>query len=94
MAWSVRIGDEARVTVPDSGWERVVAVRKLLTKRVAAPLVVAAYADRIPLFLPRGAARPVFVRQRGYGRPTKRDRRALDTLRATRRAYDPDDSGR
>lgn len=91
----VRIGDEVRVTVPDPGCERIVVVRQLLTKRVAAPLAVAAYDDRTPPPPPREERpAPVFVRQRGSGRPTKRDRRALDALRATRRAYDLDDSGR
>lgn len=95
-AQTVRVGDEVRTTVPDhaGAHEHIVVVRQLLTKRVAAPLAVAAYDDRTPPPPPsEQRPAPVFVRERGSGRPTKRDRRALDALRAFHRAHDLDDPG-
>ena len=96
-AQTVRVGDEVRTIVPDHGGacEHIVVVRQLLTKRVAAPLAVAAYDDLTPPPPPREQRpAPVFVRERGAGRPTKRDRRALDALRASRRAHSFDERGR
>lgn len=76
----VRVGD--RVTVTGGPWPRVLVVAQLLRKRVGAPLAEAAYRDESP---PRPAPqeRPaaVAVRDRGAGRPTKRDRRRLDEFR-------------
>lgn len=75
----VKVGDEVRVLTDR---EHVVVVRQLLTKRVGAPLAALAYEDRTPALPPREErALPVFLRERGAGRPTKRDRRALDALR-------------
>ena len=64
-------GDVVRVRYP--GWERVFKVEKLLVKRVGAPIAVTCYED---LSMP-----PVAKRERGSGRPTKKERRALDELR-------------
>lgn len=75
----VQVGDEVRVFTDR---EHVVVVRQLLTKRVGAPLAQAAYEDRTPALPPKEErAAPVFFRERGAGRPTKRDRRLLDRLR-------------
>jgi len=85
----VRVGDEIRART-DAG-ERVVVVRELLTKRVGAPLAAEAYEDRTPPPPPRlAAAAPVALRERGTGRPTKRERRALDALRGRDRDRDRD----
>lgn len=54
-----------------------------LEKRVGAPLAQAAYIDRTPekpAPIPEMVGR-IAIRDRGAGRPTKRDRRALDQLR-------------
>lgn len=54
-----------------------------LAKRVGAPLAQAAYIDRTPerpAPIPEMAGR-VAVRDRGTGRPTKRERRAIERLR-------------
>lgn len=54
-----------------------------LAKRVGAPLAQAAYIDRTPeqpAPIPEMTGR-VAVRDRGAGRPTKRDRRAIEKLR-------------
>ena len=54
-----------------------------LEKRVSAPLAQAAYIDRTPekpTPIPEMMGR-VAIRDRGAGRPTKRERRAIDKLR-------------
>ncbi|MDH6180792.1 ribosome-associated heat shock protein Hsp15 [Microbacteriaceae bacterium SG_E_30_P1] len=78
-AQSVSPGDEVRVRI--AGFDRVLEVKQLLTKRVSAPLASVAYVDHSPplpapeetAFVPR--------RDRGTGRPTKRDRREIEKLR-------------
>ncbi|MDH2413583.1 RNA-binding S4 domain-containing protein [Nocardioides sp. CER19] len=78
-AQPVKVGDEVRVFTDR---EHVVVVKELLAKRVGAPLAQAAYDDRTPALPPKEErAAPVFSRERGAGRPTKRDRRLLDQLR-------------
>lgn len=54
-----------------------------LEKRVGAPLAQAAYIDRTPEKPPpiNEMTGRVAVRDRGTGRPTKRDRRAIEKLR-------------
>ena len=84
-------GDIVKVRYP--GWERVFKVEKLLVKRVGAPIAATCYED---LSGPRPATcyedlsgpRPAYLsmppvakRERGSGRPTKKERRALDELR-------------
>ncbi|WP_033323292.1 RNA-binding S4 domain-containing protein [Actinomadura atramentaria] len=78
-ATPVRVGDEVRVRL--EGRERVVVVRRILRKRVSAPLAQESYTDNSPPPPPREALIPVARRDRGAGRPTKRDRRELDRLR-------------
>ncbi|SFC71871.1 ribosome-associated heat shock protein Hsp15 [Nocardioides terrae] len=78
-AQPVKVGDEVRVFTDR---EHVVIVKELLVKRVSSPLAQAAYDDRTPALPPKEErAAPVFMRERGAGRPTKRDRRVLDRLR-------------
>ena len=64
--------------------ERILeVVDDTMAKRVSAPLAQAAYIDRTPEKpppIPEMAGR-IAVRDRGAGRPTKRDRRALEKLR-------------
>jgi ribosome-associated heat shock protein Hsp15 len=76
----VRVGDhvEARVNQRD----RIVEVTKLITKRVDATGAAECFEDHSPppptrdgVFQP-----PVAVRDRGAGRPTKRDRRLIDRM--------------
>ena len=74
-ATQVRIGDrvEARVNRRD----RVAEVRKVIDKRVGAAIASECYIDRSP---PPPAAPDLQVarRDRGTGRPTKRERRQLE----------------
>ena len=75
-AQHVRVGDELRVRI--SGFDRILIVRQLLVKRVGAPLAAVAAEDRTP---PREPTAMLAVRDRGAGRPTKRERRDIDRLR-------------
>lgn len=74
---SVRLGDEVRVRRP--GIEHVLVVRRLLAKRVGAPIARTAYEDLTPPPPPQMLARPP-RRDQGTGRPTKKERRELDHL--------------
>lgn len=75
-AQHVRIGDELRVRI--SGFDRVLGVRQIFVKRVGAPVAALAYEDRTPEREPQAS---LGVRDRGAGRPTKRERREIDRLR-------------
>ncbi|WP_051095025.1 RNA-binding S4 domain-containing protein [Streptomyces sp. LaPpAH-108] len=100
-AHAVRVGDEVRLR--HEGRERIVIVKRLIRKRVGAPVAVECYVDNSPPPPPREAVAPAGVRDRGAGRPTKRDRRELERLRglgslgasaAARTApEEPDDTG-
>ncbi len=79
-AQTVKIGDEVRVFLPGSG-ERIVEVRAILAKRVSATLAAPAFEDRTPPPPPREERVLVAERDRGAGRPTKRDRRDIERLR-------------
>ncbi|MFF4499136.1 RNA-binding S4 domain-containing protein [Streptomyces sp. NPDC001401] len=78
-AHTVRIGDEVRVR--QEGWERIVIVRRLIRKRVGAPVAAQCYVDNSPPPPPRQPFAPAGIRDRGAGRPTKRDRRDMERLR-------------
>ncbi|MDR2895925.1 MAG: RNA-binding S4 domain-containing protein [Propionibacteriaceae bacterium] len=75
----VKPGD--KLTWRDQLRQRQVVVRLLLPRRVGAPEAAEAYLDQsepIPSRVEQGA---VGLRDRGAGRPEKRDRRELDSLR-------------
>jgi ribosome-associated heat shock protein Hsp15 len=78
-ATTVAPGDEVRAQVGQT--TRVVEVVKVIQKRVGAADAVTCFVDRTPKPLPTETVQ-VAVRDRGAGRPTKRDRRKLDSLRA------------
>ena len=67
-AYKVRVGDEV-----------LLGVNLLLNKRVSYPQARIAYDDRTPE-RPRVHI-PVAMREKGSGRPTKKERRELDRLR-------------
>nr|NLI49472.1 RNA-binding S4 domain-containing protein [Propionibacterium sp.] len=81
-AAEIKPGDIVRVWRDDD--VRIVeVVDPSLTKRVGASLAVKAYVDRTPEKpppIPAMAGR-IAVRERGTGRPTKKERRALEALR-------------
>jgi ribosome-associated heat shock protein Hsp15 len=74
----IRTGDEVRIR--QDGRERVVVVTRIIGKRVGAPVAAECYVDHSPPPPPRETAIPVAVRERGTGRPTKRERRSIDKL--------------
>ena len=77
---SVAPGD--RITWREPLRARDVVVVELVPKRVGAPLAVKAYVDHSPPPPPSADERyAVGVRDRGAGRPTKRERREIDRLR-------------
>lgn len=80
-ATSVVPGDEVRARVGDT--ERIVEVVRVIQKRVGAADAVTCFLDRTPKPPPTETV-VVAVRDRGAGRPTKRDRRMLERLRAGR----------
>ncbi|MGW2332780.1 RNA-binding S4 domain-containing protein [Streptomyces sp. NPDC001685] len=75
----LRVGDEVRLRQEHR--ERVVVVKRLIRKRVGAPVAAQCYVDNSPPPPPREAVAPAGIRDRGAGRPTKRDRRELERLR-------------
>ena len=76
-AFHVKIGDEVRLRI--EGFDRVFQVKKLIVKRVGAPIAQQCYEDLSPT-RPRMTI-PVAQRERGTGRPSKKERRELDRLR-------------
>lgn len=78
-AQNVRPGDELRVRI--AGFDRILVVKKTIVKRVGAPVAALAYDDLTPPPPPRESVAFVPVRDRGTGRPTKRERRDIDKLR-------------
>jgi ribosome-associated heat shock protein Hsp15 len=78
-ATHVKPGDEVRVRV--EGLERVVVVTLPVEKRVGAALVAACLVDNTPPPPPATETPGVPQRDRGAGRPTKRERRVIDRLR-------------
>lgn len=76
---TVAPGDEVRARLGDR--TRIVEVVRVIQKRVGAADAVTCYLDRSPA-LPPAVTVPVAVRDRGAGRPTKRDRRMLDKWRS------------
>lgn len=78
-AHPVRIGDTVRALT--DGGERIVVVTGLISKRVGAPVAVQNYEDHSPPPPPREERPAPITRERGAGRPTKRDRRRIEHLR-------------
>jgi ribosome-associated heat shock protein Hsp15 len=77
-AHSVGSGDEVRLR--HAGRDRIVVVSRVVRKRVGPPVAVECFVDNSPPPPPRELTIPVAIRERGAGRPTKRERRDLDRL--------------
>jgi ribosome-associated heat shock protein Hsp15 len=80
-ATPVRVGDRVEAFVHER--PRVLEVARLVDARVGAPVAVTCYVDHSPPFEREPRLEPLFSRDRGAGRPTKRDRRQLDRLRGS-----------
>lgn len=78
-AQSVKIGDEVRVR--SAGFDTIVVVTRIVAKRVGAAVAVECYTDLTPPPPPREEVALLPIRDRGTGRPTKRERRELEELR-------------
>ncbi len=78
-ATSVKVGDEVRVR--GEGQERVVVVARVIEKRVGAAVAAEVFVDHTPPPPPREEVPSVPQRDRGAGRPTKRERRLIDQFR-------------
>lgn len=78
-AQPLHIGDEVRVR--SGGFDRILVVQKLLVKRVGAVDAATALIDITPPPPPREEVALAPIRERGAGRPTKRERRDIKRLR-------------
>ena len=78
-AQDVGPGDEVRVRL--DGRERIVEVVRPIAKRVGAAIAAECLIDRSPPPPPKELLAAMPIRDRGAGRPTKRERRQLDRLR-------------
>ncbi|WP_406288929.1 RNA-binding S4 domain-containing protein [Embleya sp. NBC_00896] len=78
-AQSIKIGDEVRLR--QDGFERIVVVKRIVRKRVGPPVAAECMTDNSPPRPPREEIVVVARRDRGAGRPTKRDRRELEQFR-------------
>lgn len=76
---SVKVGDEVRAFV--AGSEKIYIARRLIVKRVGAAVAADCFEDQTPPPLPKTEAPTDVTRERGAGRPTKRDRRLIEQLR-------------
>ncbi|MEM9420923.1 MAG: RNA-binding S4 domain-containing protein [Pseudomonadota bacterium] len=81
-SFSVRVGD---IVALSKGVQIIVLeIAGIGDRRGPAPEAQALYVDRSPPSPPKLEKRPApFVRDEGTGRPTKKDRRALDALRVS-----------
>jgi ribosome-associated heat shock protein Hsp15 len=78
-AATVAVG--TRVTARVHGVDREVEVTQVIDKRVGAAIATTCYIDHTPP-VPETDRIRVAERERGAGRPTKRDRREIDRWRA------------
>ena len=81
---SLRVGDVVEVASKD--WTRILVVQVLVDRPVPKAEAAALYEDRSPPRpsrdpIERAAKLPPARRERGSGRPTKRDRRRIERLR-------------
>lgn len=79
-ATPLRIGDRVEARV--HGRERILEVVRPIDKRVGAPVAAECLIDHSPPPPPSEHLRPLFPRESGAGRPTKRDRRRTERFRS------------
>jgi ribosome-associated heat shock protein Hsp15 len=78
-ASAVRVGDIVEVRV--EGWDRRLQVLAAIERRVSASVAATCALEHNPPPPRTSLSPPMFVRVPSAGRPTKRERRALDRLR-------------
>ncbi|MGJ8722024.1 MAG: RNA-binding S4 domain-containing protein [Salinibacterium amurskyense] len=79
-AQPVRIGDQVRIRI--AGFDRILVVKQTIVKRVSAVTAAESYIDETPPPPSREERAFAPLRDRGAGRPTKRERREIDKLRS------------
>ncbi len=77
-AQPVKVGDEVRIRV--SGFDRILEVRETIVKRVGAAVAAEAFVDNSPPLPTPEETALLPRRDRGAGRPTKRERREIEKL--------------
>ena len=80
-ATKVKIGDRVEARAQGRAW--IVEVSRLIDKRVGAAIATACYVDHSPPPPPPEFVAPPSISDRGAGRPTKKDRRAMDRFRGS-----------
>lgn len=78
-AQAVNVGDVVRVRL--HGFDKIYRVAGLATRRGSAAEAALLFEDLTPPPPPRVERPAAVIRDRGSGRPTKRDRREIDRLR-------------
>ena len=81
-AAEISVGDTIKVRAADR--DRVLVVAKIIQTRVGAPIAVTCFTDHSPPPPPREPWLQVARRDRGAGRPSKRDRRQIEQARGRR----------
>lgn len=76
---TVAVGDHVEARL--HGVDRTVEVVRVIGNRVGAPVAAECYVDHTPPPPAADVLPPIAARERGAGRPTKRDRRRIDRLR-------------
>ncbi len=83
---ATKVAVDDRIEARLAGRERIVVVTNVIAKRVGAAVAEGCFVDHSPPPPERLPEVAVFAeRDRGAGRPTKRDRRKIDELRGHRR---------
>lgn len=83
-ASQVKVGDHVEARINQR--QRIVDVTQVISKRVGAAIAVGCFDDHSPQPEQLDIVQPLFaVRDRGAGRPTKRDRRQIDRARGRAR---------
>lgn len=77
-AQQVKLGDEVKIR--HGGVERIVIVERIIHKRVGPPIAAQCMIDRSPPPPSKELLASIPQRERGAGRPTKRERRETDRL--------------
>lgn len=78
-ATTVRAGDRVETRLHHR--DRILEVVRIVDKRVGAPVAAECLVDHSPPPPAKDETFPIFAREAGAGRPTKRDRRRLDRFR-------------
>ena len=80
-ATKVKVGDRIEARAQGRAW--IVEPSTLIDKRVGAQVAVTCYVDHSPPPPPPEFVAPPAIRDRGAGRPTKKDRRMMDRFRGS-----------